>query len=157
MPTPSVPDTRIGSMKPAAFRSNSPAKPPSSALQPDGRKSERWSGPSVCLLGWMQRKDLKFQSKKFIAEKEKTVSHSCLSAYIVLKNGFKGFIFRTACFPTFLKWMSLSCQLCFVNGNKIHQCGMWPLPEAWSSPPVCYQQQCPLRCPCRSALCRAHS
>lgn len=36
VPTPSVPDTRIGSMKPAAFRSNSPAKPPSSALQPGG-------------------------------------------------------------------------------------------------------------------------
>lgn len=39
VPTPSVPDTRIGSMKPAAFRSNRPAKPPSSALQPGGIES----------------------------------------------------------------------------------------------------------------------
>lgn len=40
VPTPSVPDTRIGSTKPAAFRSNSPAKPPSSALHPGGKKKK---------------------------------------------------------------------------------------------------------------------
>ncbi len=34
VPTPSVPDTRMGSVNPAAFRSKRPAKPPSSALQP---------------------------------------------------------------------------------------------------------------------------
>ena len=38
VPTPSVPDTRIGSMNPAAFRSNRPAKPPSSALHPGERE-----------------------------------------------------------------------------------------------------------------------
>lgn len=35
VPTPSVPATSMGSTNPAAFRSNSPAKPPSSALHPE--------------------------------------------------------------------------------------------------------------------------
>lgn len=40
VPTPSVPDTRIGSTKPAAFKSKSPANPPSSALQPQTHQKE---------------------------------------------------------------------------------------------------------------------
>jgi hypothetical protein len=43
VPTPSVVETRIGSLNPAAFRSNSAPKPPSPALVP-GRAVERASG-----------------------------------------------------------------------------------------------------------------
>ena len=37
VPTPSVAATRTGSLKPAAFRSNSPPKPPRSASAPGRR------------------------------------------------------------------------------------------------------------------------
>src|SRR5215203_2056365 len=43
VPTPSLAATRIGSLKPAAFRSNSPPKPPISASAP-GRRVARTRG-----------------------------------------------------------------------------------------------------------------
>jgi hypothetical protein len=43
VPTPSFAATRMGSRKPAAFRSKSPPKPPISASAP-GRRVERTSG-----------------------------------------------------------------------------------------------------------------
>lgn len=55
VPTPSVPDTRIGSTKPAAFRSNSPAKPPSSALHPGEKKKiqlQSWLPLHPVFLTW---------------------------------------------------------------------------------------------------------
>lgn len=39
VPTPSVPEARRGSLKPAAFKSKRPAKPPRSTVQPVGQET----------------------------------------------------------------------------------------------------------------------
>ncbi len=49
VPTPSLAATRIGSLNPAAFRSNRPPKPPISASAP-GRRVERTSGLIVSTI-----------------------------------------------------------------------------------------------------------
>ena len=67
VPTPSVPDTRTGSTKPAAFRSKSPAKPPSSALHP-GQQRRGGEKNFIMIISMVMkiRKGLKLLSKKSI-------------------------------------------------------------------------------------------
>lgn len=82
VPTPSVPDTRIGSTKPAAFRSNSPAKPPSSALHPD-EKINTQLHLYLSFLIWLfvlKLLNLSQQACKqaSLFPNEKTVSLNCL-------------------------------------------------------------------------------
>ena len=100
VPTPSVPQARRGSVKPAAFKSKRPAKPPRSTSQPVGRenlflaafqqqridqKSRYWRGRHIflSLRSWIRNafptiRDKKAEDLWIWLKKDKTYSNLAL-------------------------------------------------------------------------------